>query len=88
MVGGGGAAGLLDSWFSENPVILTKAPGLSRPLEFRCPLSKVCFPLDQEEGTFGCDRTLVLKWLFSLGETPETDEYQMRSCVLHSVTSF
>lgn len=57
-------------------------PRLSQPPEFQGPLSSACLPLDQEEveSTFDYNRTSVFKWLFPLGEIPEADECQRRSC--------
>lgn len=68
---GVGAAGLSDSWFSENPVIVARASGLARPLEFRCLLSKACLPLSQGQrgSAFGWNGTLVLKCVSPLGKS-------------------
>lgn len=70
-------SGLRVGGFSENLTIIAQAPALSWPLEFQCLLFKACLPLCQEE----LERTLVLEWFCSLGETPgaEADEYQMRA---------
>lgn len=77
MARGGGCCRAVDGRFSANLAIIAQAPALSWPLELRCLLFKGRLPLCQEE----LERTLVLGWFCSLGETPEaeTDEYQMRT---------
>lgn len=55
----------LGSWFSQNPVMITEAPGSSSPWSSDIFSEKLASHwVKRNQNTFGLVRTLVLKWLF------------------------